>query len=460
MSINNNNKKKTEKKISTFNPNLFGKTKTNNDNNELMKNIKQELKNKANYKPEFTVLQKYNMGIELILCLSELDYEKAKKLIKMGANVKAKDEEGNTPLIIAARNAPTEILKLLIDNGAKANINEYNNNGETKGVYASIFNEKNVLEYLIDNGALVDLNDYDGQTPLMYAAEYNNYENVEILIYKGANVTRWDKYGKNALMHVLPERDYDNEEEKMKIIKKLVEHGINIKKKDNSNQNSISHSAHKTSVDILKYLINMSYNHSEEEIFSYLENALDSNKIENSKYLIEYLIDNFNTEKTVEKIIDLKLNTIGKCNSSEYIGIDIIKLLIENIGMVNKRDSNGNTLLHAACEKHDWNSIEYLIENGADITIENYNGKTPYMLAFEKSDDETVEKIIEILNKNNQKELALELKELLNYGVKIEYSDIELDDEELYTRETFEKEFIERYNGRIVNEEEALGERR
>ena len=157
MSINND-KKEQKKIVFEFPSDLFGKSKKGNDNTELMKTIKQELKNKEDYKPELTVLEKYKLGIELLLSLSVREFEKAKELIKMGANVNAKDEEGNTSIMFAAQNAPIEILKLLIENDAKINIR--NHEGKTPLILAATFNKKEILEFLINNGAQVDETDY------------------------------------------------------------------------------------------------------------------------------------------------------------------------------------------------------------------------------------------------------------------------------------------------------------
>ena len=206
MSINNDKKEK-KRIVFEFPSDLFGKSKKGNDNTELMKTIKQELKNKEDYKPELTVLEKYKLGIELLLSLSVREFEKAKELIKMGANVNAKDEEGNTSIMFAAQNAPIEILKFLIENDAKINIR--NHEGKTPLILAATFNKKEILEFLINNGAQVDETDYAGETPLMYAVSFNcPIDVIETLIKKGAHVNdmyssgltilmRAAKYGKN-----------------------------------------------------------------------------------------------------------------------------------------------------------------------------------------------------------------------------------------------------------------------
>lgn len=66
------------------------------------------------------------------------------KLLKAGADVNCKDENGNTPLMRAIRYGKTEIIDLLVENGAK--VSAKNNNGESaisiadKNIRKVIFN--------------------------------------------------------------------------------------------------------------------------------------------------------------------------------------------------------------------------------------------------------------------------------------------------------------------------------
>ena len=81
-------------------------------------------------------------------------YLAAKTLIERGADVNAKDNDGNTPLHWAAWKGQTraaEVAKLLIDNGAE--VNAKNKYGNTPLDYAAEINAAKVVKLLIDNGA-------------------------------------------------------------------------------------------------------------------------------------------------------------------------------------------------------------------------------------------------------------------------------------------------------------------
>lgn len=80
------------------------------------------------------------------------DIEHIKSLISGGADVNAKDENGNAPLH-----------------------------------YAVILAKKDVIELLIAGGADVNIKDNQGRTALWWAKELKNSEIVELLLKHGAN---------------------------------------------------------------------------------------------------------------------------------------------------------------------------------------------------------------------------------------------------------------------------------
>lgn len=77
-----------------------------------------------------------------------------KALIKLGANIDAKDINGGTPLHFASQLGHYEIAKLLIKSGAL--VNEKTTNGKTALHHASQYNHKNICSLLIKHGASVN----------------------------------------------------------------------------------------------------------------------------------------------------------------------------------------------------------------------------------------------------------------------------------------------------------------
>ncbi|MBR0249535.1 MAG: ankyrin repeat domain-containing protein, partial [Synergistaceae bacterium] len=80
------------------------------------------------------------------------------KLIKSGANVKAKYREGITALIVAAmKNSNPEVVKALIKAGA--DVNAKANNGMTALMLATANSNSEVVQTLISAGANVNAKD-------------------------------------------------------------------------------------------------------------------------------------------------------------------------------------------------------------------------------------------------------------------------------------------------------------
>lgn len=73
------------------------------------------------------------------------DFETVKKLIELGTDVNQKSN-GLTPAMYAARYNRVDILKLLVDNGAKLNLKS--DKGFSAKKYAKLSNAKDALAYL------------------------------------------------------------------------------------------------------------------------------------------------------------------------------------------------------------------------------------------------------------------------------------------------------------------------
>ena len=124
-------------------------------------------------------------------------------LISEGAdvNVKYKDNVGMTPLLLAAANASTPIVTLLIEAGA--NVNAKNDWGQTPLVAAVKNSDTEIVTLLIEKGADVNAKSTDpvGWTALMWAAASSSPtpEIVTLLIEAGADVNAKDENGRTPL---------------------------------------------------------------------------------------------------------------------------------------------------------------------------------------------------------------------------------------------------------------------
>ena len=136
----------------------------------------------------------------LIDAVSSGNREKIELLIAQGADVNARDSNGNTPLMLAARSGHSEIVQFLIDRGADVHLKDNLGNTpliDTAG-YASEFALK-VIEILIAEGADVQAKNKNSNTALINAARSGRSDVVELLVKEGADVNAESKTGQTAL---------------------------------------------------------------------------------------------------------------------------------------------------------------------------------------------------------------------------------------------------------------------
>jgi ankyrin repeat protein len=166
-------------------------------------------------------------------------YDKVKLLIASGAEINAQDHEGKAVLMYATSNDDPQIVRLLLDQGAKidaktqgdmtalmfaaaqgakpevikmlieagAGVNQADVSGSTALMYAAERGTVEVLNVLLEQNADLDLKNEAGKTALMLAVEANDEASVAALLSKGANLSATDKEGKTALHLALDQDD-------------------------------------------------------------------------------------------------------------------------------------------------------------------------------------------------------------------------------------------------------------
>jgi len=91
----------------------------------------------------------------------------ARRLLRAGASVNLPDEDGVTPLMLAAQVGDEGLVEMLLERGADVNLAD--REGATPMFDAVGCNRAGVVSKLLAAGARTDLVDCDGETPLMIA---------------------------------------------------------------------------------------------------------------------------------------------------------------------------------------------------------------------------------------------------------------------------------------------------
>lgn len=133
----------------------------------------------------------------------ELATQCIKILINKGIDINVKDNEGNTPLILAIDSNHISIASFLLKNSA--NVNAKNEKGQNSlHLLCSNMNFKNtVADMLIENGLDINAQDNAGKTILHCALEnfFAKNEMINYLINKDANLNIKDEDG-NTPLHI------------------------------------------------------------------------------------------------------------------------------------------------------------------------------------------------------------------------------------------------------------------
>jgi ankyrin repeat protein len=177
-------------------------------------------------------------ALHLAVCNGHEDA--VRRLLAVGADHEARDDEGNTPLFYAASSGWLSIVKLLLETGAEpyASLIEAVFRGNTEIVQlmletesvdpnargdeqrtalseAAVWGRVTIARLLIRSGRVnPDSKDDEGRTPLSYAAEYGRLEIVEMLLSHpdGVDLEAKDLEGRTPLSYAL-ERGHHEEVE-------------------------------------------------------------------------------------------------------------------------------------------------------------------------------------------------------------------------------------------------------
>lgn len=135
----------------------------------------------------------------LMDAMADDDMEMIKVLIDAGAEVDARDKDGETALMMAS-GRQLDVVKLLLARGAKVNSKDYR--GWTPLMWASYnapyVGHPAIVQELLDRGADLNAKGSDGETALMLACE-RHLDVVKLLLDRGADVNAEDSGQHTAL---------------------------------------------------------------------------------------------------------------------------------------------------------------------------------------------------------------------------------------------------------------------
>ena len=120
----------------------------------------------------------------------------------------ARDDNGNTDLILAAVKGDKKAIEALIEDGADPNIQ--NKWGMSALMYAAEGNHADTICYLLEAGADLNARNGEGSTALMIAAMHGCEDALETLIFAWADVKIKNNDGKTALDYAMEHKELED----------------------------------------------------------------------------------------------------------------------------------------------------------------------------------------------------------------------------------------------------------
>lgn len=133
-----------------------------------------------------------NAGNDFVQAVRERDGDKATQVLSSHTQgiVDAKDEQGNTGLIVAISRSDEDWTGFLLNKGADPNL--AGKGGDTPLIAAARVGFGQAVEWLIALGAKVDASNRMRETPLIIAVQQRNLPLAKLLLSRGADPDRSD----------------------------------------------------------------------------------------------------------------------------------------------------------------------------------------------------------------------------------------------------------------------------
>ena len=164
------------------------------------------------------------------------DLGEVQRLVCGGARVDSSDSLGRSPLYQAALFGHLDIAEYLLSHGANSEQGASWKGGDTPLHVAAERGNAEMVRVLLEKGARVDSVNYYQQTPLLYASWKCHLPVVELLLAHSANVGVKDKWGATVLLNRCGEPFHWSEYRG--VVAVLIQHGADVNARGGGDKNT------------------------------------------------------------------------------------------------------------------------------------------------------------------------------------------------------------------------------
>ncbi|KAK2608367.1 hypothetical protein QQS21_003052 [Conoideocrella luteorostrata] len=285
-------------------------------------------------------------------------------LARSNVEVDSVSNAGLTPLLWAVANALERMVQLLLENGA--NIEAKDSDGNTSLSTACMKGKFGIAKLLLESGANIEIRNVSGLTPLSIACWHEANDVARLLIQRGANIEAKDPDGNTSLSTACMKG-------KCGIAKLLLESSANIEITNVSGRTPLSIACWHEQTDIVKLLFERGASVAKDpDRNSLLSIACWKGNNDLAKLLLESGAN-----------IDAKgISGRTPLSIACWLGNDdLVKMLLESGANIEGRRPNGRTALLSACSRGHYDMTKLLLEKGADVDAKDTDGWTPLSIA-------------------------------------------------------------------------------
>lgn len=191
------------------------------------------------------------VSLQLIKAARDGDKDHIITLLKVGANINAQDEDGNTAVMAATQQNQVEIVKMLIAHGADINIR--NNRLDNVLLYAGAEGLLEMVQLAIQAGADTKITNRYGGIAIIPACERGHIEVVkELLTHSDTNVNHINDLHWTALLEAIILSDGGKTHQE--IVQLLIDHGADVSIADKDGVKPLQHAKDKGYQEMVEML--------------------------------------------------------------------------------------------------------------------------------------------------------------------------------------------------------------